>query len=42
VKIGDLLKGYLSLAEVGQQYGKNESSICNIQNEEHKTRSRFW
>jgi hypothetical protein len=30
VKILDLLKGSTFLAEVGQCYGKNESSICSI------------
>jgi hypothetical protein len=31
VKFLDLLKGSMSLAEVGQHYGKNESSICSTQ-----------
>jgi hypothetical protein len=31
VKILHLLKGSMSLAEVEQHSGKNESSICSIQ-----------
>jgi hypothetical protein len=31
VKFLDLLKGSMSLAEVGHHYGKNESSICSTQ-----------
>jgi hypothetical protein len=36
VNILDLLKGDMSLAEVGQHYVKNKSSICSIQDKEHE------
>jgi hypothetical protein len=43
VKILDLLKGSTSLAEVGQHYRKNESSICKCsRKKEHEIRRSFW
>jgi hypothetical protein len=41
LKILDLLKGGLSLMEVGWHYGKNESSIGGIQGKEYEIRSSF-
>jgi hypothetical protein len=39
VKISYLLKGSMSLVEVGLHYGKKESSIHSIQNKGHEIRS---
>jgi hypothetical protein len=36
MKILDLLKGDISSSEVGLYYGKNELSICLIQDKEHE------
>jgi hypothetical protein len=42
VKILDLLKGGMPLAEVGWCHKKSESSICSIPDKEHEIRSNFW
>jgi hypothetical protein len=41
VKILHLLKGGMSLAEVQWCYGKNELSICSIQDKEYGIRPSF-
>jgi hypothetical protein len=41
VKILNLLKGSMALVEVGWCYGKNELSICSVQDKEHEIRSTF-
>jgi hypothetical protein len=38
VKVLDLLKGGMSLAQVGWCYGKNESIIHSIQYKKHEIR----
>jgi hypothetical protein len=41
MKTSGLLKGSMSLAEIGEYCGKNESSIHSTLNKEHEIRFSF-
>jgi hypothetical protein len=42
VKILDLLKNGMPLAELWWHYGKDDSSILNTGDKGHEIRSSFW